>query len=172
MIANRAWRSVAIGTVVGADLVVLFVSGAAVPGFVPFVVGALGVVTAWALAAPGGWGPFALLVVQVLGIGTTAEVPSTVAAWVLVAAAAAAVVLTHLALTLMGSWPRRADLPPETARRWAVQAAALVWVAIGAAAVGALATLTPVGWASWLAAAGLCLVAGLTWQVRAATRRG
>jgi hypothetical protein len=53
-----------------------------------------------------------------------------------------------------------------------VQAAALVWVAIGAAAVGALATLTPIGWASWLAAAGLCLVAGLTWQVRAATRRG
>ncbi len=55
--------------------------------------------------------------------------------------------------------------------RWGGQAAALVWTAIGAALLGALATTTPLGWAPWIGAAGLCLVAGTVWQVRARTRR-
>lgn len=172
MIRNRTWRAVALGTVLGADLVVLLVAGAALPAFVPFALVALVLTTPWALARPGGWGPLALVVAQVLCVGAVGASPSTAAGWALAAAAAAAVVLTHLALTLLGSWPRRVDLPRETVRRWAVQAAALVWVAIGAAGVGALATLTPLGWAPWLGAAGLALVAGLTWQVRAMTRRG
>ena len=85
---------------------------------------------------------------------------------------ASAVVLTHLALTLLGSWPARADLPRATALRWGGQAAALVWVAIGAALLGALATTTPLGWAPWIGAIGLGLIAGTVWQVRVNTRKG
>ena len=52
------------------------------------------------------------------------------------------------------------------ALRWGGQAAALVWTAIGAALLGALVTATPLGWAPWLGAIALGLVAGTVWQVR------
>ena len=170
MIPNRTWRAAATGTVLGADLLVLLVAGAALPSFVPFALVPLGVATVWALQRPLGWGPFALLVVQVLTVASPTAGPRSVVAWVLTAASATAVLVTHLALTLLGSWPRRADLPGETARRWLLQAAALVWVGVAAAGVGVAATSTPQGWAPWVAAVALGLVAGLAWQLRSATR--
>lgn len=171
MIRNRTWRRAMVGTVVGADVVVLLVATTALPGFVPFALGALLAGTIWALARPGGWGAFALVVVQVLCVSVPGGRPESLLDWGLAAAAGSAVVLTHLALTLLGSWPGRADLPRATALRWASQAAALVWAAIGAALLGALATGTPLGWAPWIGAVGLGLVAATVWQVRAHTRR-
>jgi hypothetical protein len=171
MIRNRTWRRAMVGTVLVADLVVLLVAGAVLPGFVPLALGVLVVTTWWALARPAGWGAFALVVVQVLCATVPGGRPSSLVDWALAAAAGSAVVLTHLALTLLASWPRRADLPRATVLRWGGQAAALVWTAIGAALLGALATTTPLGWAPWIGAAGLGLVAGTVWQVRARTRR-
>ncbi|GAA4407941.1 hypothetical protein GCM10023168_24610 [Fodinibacter luteus] len=172
MIPHRTWRAAVVAAVAGADLVVLLVAGTSLPGFLPFLLPVLAVATLWAVARPSGWGPFALVVVQVLGVGATGSPLDTVAGWALAAAAGAAVVVTHLALTLLGSWPRRADLPHGTARRWSLQAAALVWVAVAAAGAGALAAATPQGWAPWLGAVALALVAGLLWQLRARTRPG
>lgn len=171
MIRNRTWRRAMVATVVGADVVVLLVSGAALPGFVPFALVALLAGTLWALARPSGWAAFTLVLLQVGCIGIPGARPESALAWLLAAAAGAAVVLTHLALTLLASWPVRVDLPRATVVRWAGQAAALVWTAIGAALLGALATSTPLGWAPWLGAAGLALVAATVWQVRAGTRR-
>ena len=118
MIRNRTWRRALVATVLGADLVVVLVAGAHLPGFVPFAVGALVVGTLWALARPGGWGAFALIVIQVLTVGVPGGVPTSLTDWAMAAAAGSAVILTHLALTLLGSWPARADLPRATALRW------------------------------------------------------
>jgi hypothetical protein len=172
VIPNRTWRAWAVGAVLGADGLTLLVAGSAEPSFLPFALGVLAVVTLWALRRPAGWGAFTLVLVQVLVIAVPTVQPRTALAWVLTAASAAAVLLTHLALTLLGSWPRRADLPRATARRWLVQAAALVWVGVAAALVGLVASSTPPAWIPWLAALALALVAGLAWQLRAATRRG
>jgi len=171
MIRNRIWRRAMVGTVLVADVVIVLVGGAGLTGFVPFALGALALATWWALVRPGGWGPFALVVVQVLCATVPAVTPTTLVQWALAAAAGSAVVLTHLALTLLGSWPARADLPRATALRWGGQAAALVWTAIGAALLGALATSTPLGWAPWIGAIALGLVAGTVWQVRVNTRK-
>jgi len=171
MIRNRTWHRLLTGAVVGADVVILLVAGAGVTGFLPFALGALALASWWALARPAGWGAFTLLVVQVLCAAVPGGAPATLVQWALAAAAGSAVILTHLALTLLGSWPARADLPRETALRWGGQAAALVWAAIGAALLGALATATPLGWAPWIGAVGLGLVAGTVWQVRVKTRR-
>lgn len=171
MTANRTWHRAMVGTVLVADLVILLVAGAALTGFVPFALGALVLGTWWALASPGGWGAFTLVVLQVLCATVPAGAPTTVVQWALAAAAGAAVVLTHLALTLLASWPARADLPRATALRWGGQAAALVWTAIGAALLGALASRTPLGWAPWIGAIGLGLIAGTVWQVRLNTRK-
>ena len=171
MIPAGTWRRAAAGTVLAADLVVLLVAGAGIPGFVAIAVAVLGVTTGWALARPGGWGAFALLLAQVLCVAVPGAVPEDVVDWALAAAAASAVLATHVALTLLGSWPARADLPHETARRWALQTASLVWAGIAAAAVGAVASLTPTSWAPWLGAVALALVAAVVWQVRGATRR-
>jgi hypothetical protein len=171
MIRNRTWRRAMVATVVVADVVILLVAGAALSGFLPFALGALVAATWWALARPAGWGAFTLLVLQVLCATVPAGTPETLVQWALAAAAGSAVVLTHLALTLLGSWPVRADLPRATALRWGGQAAALVWTAIGAALLGALATTTPLGWAPWIGAIGLGLVAGTVWQVRVNTRK-
>ena len=171
MIPARTWRRAAAGTVLGADLVVLLVAGSGLPGFVLLALPVLGVATAWALARPGGWAAFALLLAQVLCVAVPGGVPGELLDWALAAASAAAVLVTHVALTLLGSWPPRADLPHDTARRWALQTASLLWAGIAAAAVGAVATLTPMGWAPWLGALALGLVAAVVWQVRGATRR-
>jgi hypothetical protein len=171
MIRNRTWRRAMVGTVLVADVVILLVTGAALTGFLPFALVALVVATWWALARPAGWGAFTLLVVQVLCATVPAGTPQTLVQWALAAATGSAVVLTHLALTLLGSWPVRADLPRATALRWGGQAAALVWAAIGAALLGALATTTPLGWAPWIGAIGLGLIAGTVWQVRVNTRK-
>jgi hypothetical protein len=172
MIHNRTWRRAMVATVLVADLVVLLVAGAGLVGFAPFAFAALALGTWWALARPSGWGAFTLLVVQVLCATVPAGGPTTLVQWALAAAAGSAVILTHLALTLLGSWPVRADLPRATALRWGGQAAALVWAAIGAALLGALATTTPLGWAPWIGAIGLGLIAGTVWQVRVNTRKG
>jgi hypothetical protein len=172
MIRNRTWRAWAVGTVLGADVVVLLLAGASLPSFVFFLVGPLGVATLWALRRPSGWGPLVLLALQVVGLVVPRAQPATVVEWVLTAGSAAAVVATHLALALMGSWPRRADLPPATARRWLMQGATLVWVGIAAAGAGLLATSTPEGWVPWVSALALALVAALAWQLRGATSRG
>ena len=171
MIRNRTWRRAMVGTVLVADVVILLVAGAALTGFLPFALVALAATTWWALARPAGWGAFTLLVVQVLCATVPAGTPQTLVQWALAAATGSAVVLTHLALTLLGSWPVRADLPRATALRWGGQAAALVWTAIGAALLGALATTTPLGWAPWIGAIGLGLIAGTVWQVRVNTRK-
>ena len=171
MIPNRTWRRTAVGTVLAADLVVLLAAGAGLPAFAPIALGVLVVTTLWALAQPGGWGAFALLLAQFLCVAVPGGVPMTVLDWALAAAAAAAVITTHLALTLLGSWPSGADLAPDTARRWVQQAASLVWAGITAAVIGALATRTPEGWGPWLGALALGFVGVLVWQVRAFTRR-
>lgn len=171
MIPALAWRRAAAGTVLVADLVVLLVAGAGLPGFVGLALPVLAVTTAWALARPGGWGALALLLAQLLCVAVPGAVPAGILDWALAAASAAAVLCTHVALTLLGSWPARADLPNDTARRWALQTASLLWAGIAAAGVGAVATLTPMGWAPWLGALALALVAAVVWQVRAATRR-
>ena len=171
MIRNRTWRRTVVATVLGADVVVLLVSGASLPGFIPFALVVLAAGTLWALARPSGWGAFTLVLLQVGCVGVPGASPQTVVEWLLAAAAGAAVVLTHLALTLLASWPVRADLPRATAVRWVGHAAALVWVAIGAALLGAVASATPLGWAPWIAAACLALVAGTVWQLRVGTRR-
>lgn len=171
MIRNRTWRSMAISAVLAADLVVLLVAGSVLPGFVPFALGALLLATVWALRRPSGWGPFALLVVQVLVVAVPGATPDSALGWAFTAGAAAAVVVTHLALTVLGSWPRRADLPRATVARWAGQAAVLVWAGIAAAGLGALATATPMAWGPWLGAVALVFVAVVIWQVRVASRR-
>jgi hypothetical protein len=171
VIPNRAWRRTAVGAVLAADLVVLLAAGAGLAAFAPIALGVLVVTTVWALAQPGGWGAFALLLGQLLCVAVPGGVPTTVLDWALAAAAAAAVVTTHLALTLLASWPAGADLSPDTARRWVLQAASLVWAGIAAAVIGALATRTPMGWGPWLGALALGFVAALVWQVRAFTRR-
>lgn len=172
MIRNSTWHRALVGTVVLADLVVVLIAGAELPAFAPFAVGGLLIGTLWALARPGGWGAFALVLLQALCVGVPGGAPENAVHWALAAAAGSAVIVTHLALTLLGSWPARADLPRATALRWAGQAAALVWTAIGAALLGAVATSTPLGWAPWIGATGLGLIAGSVWQVRANTRRG
>ena len=172
MIRNRTWRRTLVGTVLAADLVLLLVAVAALPAFLPLALGTLVVGTVWGLLRPGGWGGFALVVLQVLTVAVPGGVPRSLLDWALAAAAGSAVVLTHLALTMLASWPARADLPRATAARWGAQAAALVWAAIGAALLGALASGTPLGWAPWLGAIGLVLIAATTWQVRARTHRG
>jgi hypothetical protein len=171
VIPNRTWRGAAVGTVLAADLVVLLVAGAGLPGFIAVALGVLAVATVWGLAQPGGWGAFVLLLVQFLCVGIPGGVPETIRDWALAAASAAAILATHVALTMLATWPRRADLPRETARRWALQTASLLWAGIAAAAVGAVATLTPTGWAPWLGALALGLVAAVIWQVRGLTRR-
>ena len=50
MIPDRTWRRAVTGGVLLADLLVLFVSGAALPGFVPFALAVL----AWAPGGPTG----------------------------------------------------------------------------------------------------------------------
>jgi len=172
MIRNRTWHRAMIGTVLVADVVIVLVGGAALPGFLPFAIGTLVIATWWALARPAGWGAFTLVVAQVLCATVPGDAPTTLLQWALAAAAGSAVILTHLALTLLASWPARADLPRATALRWGAHAAALVWVAIGAALLGTLATTTPLGWAPWIAAIGLGLIAGTVWQLRANTRKG
>lgn len=171
MIRNRTWHRAMVATIVIADGVILLVAGAGLTGFLPFALGALVLATWRALTQPGGWGAFALLVVQVLCASVPGGAPTTVVHWALAAAAGSAVILSHLALTLLASWPARADLPRATALRWAGQGAALVWAAIGAALLGALATTTPLGWAPWIGATGLGLISGTVWQVRVNTRR-
>ena len=42
---------------------------------------------------------------------------------------------------------------------------------LGLALLGALATSTPLGWAPWIGAVGLGLIAATVWQVRAHTRK-
>ncbi len=172
MIPSRAWRRAMVGTILVADVVILLVAGVGAAALVPFALGVLALGTWWALARPGGWGAFALVLLQVLCATVPAGAPTSWVQWALAAATGSAVVLTHLALTLLGSWPVRADLPRATALRWGGQAAALVWTAIGAALLGALATTTPLGWAPWIGATALGLVAGTVWQVRATTSRG
>jgi hypothetical protein len=170
MIRNRTWRSAVVAAVLGADLVVLLVAGSVLPGFVPFALGALALATLWAVRRPSGWGAFTLLVVQVLVAAVPGATPGSLLDWAFTAAAAASVVVTHLALAMLGSWPRRVDLPRATATRWAAHAAYLVWAGIAAAGVGALATATPMSWGPWLGAVALLFVAAVIWQVRAATR--
>jgi hypothetical protein len=171
MIPSRVWRRAMVATIVLADLVILLVAAVGVAAFVPFAAVVLALGTWWALVRPGGWGAFTLVVLQVLCATVPGGAPQSWAQWGLAAAAGCAVLLTHLALTLLGSWPVRAALPRETALRWGGQAAALVWTAIGAALLGALATATPLGWAPWIGAVGLALIAGAVWQVRVNTRR-
>src|SRR4029077_7195252 len=130
MIRNRTWHRAMVGTVLVANCVILLVAGAALPGFLPFALVALVLATWWALARPAGWGAFTLVVAQVLCATVPGGAPTTLLQWALAAAAGSPVILTHLALTLLGSGPARADLPRATALRWGAHAAALVWVAI------------------------------------------
>ena len=117
MIRNTTWRRAMLATVLVADVVILLDAGAGLPGFLPFALVALVIASWWALASPAGWGAFTLVVVQVLCATVPGGAPETLVQWALAAATGSAVVLTHLALTLLGSWPVRADLPRATARQ-------------------------------------------------------
>ncbi len=168
MIPARRWRRVAATVVVVADLVVLGVVASLLTGLVPFVaVGLLGA-TVWGLWRPGGWGAFALVLSQALGVAVAGHSPTTTVDWALACVAAIAVCATHLALSLLAAWPVRAALPTATAWRWARQAAFLAWAAIAAAGLGALASATPTGLGPWILAAGLALVAAVTAHLRLA----
>jgi hypothetical protein len=171
MIRNQTWRRATLAAVLAADVVILFVVGALLPPFLPLALGVLVVATPLGLLRPGGWGALVLVLCQVLCVGVPGGAPESVLDWTLAAASGAAVVVTHLSLSIRASWPIRADLPRETVVRWARHTAYLVWVGIAAAAVGAVAMLTPVALGPWLGALALVLVGGLVWQVRAATRR-
>lgn len=157
--------------VVIADLVVLGVAGALLPGLLIIAAVLLAAVTTWGLLRPGDWGGFVLVLAQVGLMVLAGSPPETLGDWVLATAAAVAVCATHLALSLLAAWPVRAALPTATALRWLSQAAFLAWAAILAAVLGAVATTTPLGAGPWVLAAGLALLAGVTVPLHRASHR-
>lgn len=170
MIPATRWRRAAAAIVIVADVVVLGVVATLLAPLIPFVaVGLIGA-TAWGVWRPGGWGAFALVLWQALGVAVAGRSPTTTLEWALASVAAIAVCATHLALSLLAAWPVRAALPTATAWRWARQAAFLAWAAIAAAALGASAAATPTALGPWLVAAALALVAGVTAHLRLAGR--
>jgi hypothetical protein len=173
MIPATRWRRAAGGAVVAADLVLVLLGGAVLPGFVPYAVVLLAGATFWGLLRPGGWGGFALVLAQVLAIGVPRGVPATVGEWGVAVVSATAILLTHLALALLAAWPAGAALPRETAARWLRQGGGLVLTAVGAGALGVAGTSTPVAWGPWLLAVALVLLAavGATLWAGAARRR-
>ncbi len=160
MIPARRWRRTAVGVVVAADVVLVLLGAAALPGFVPFAVPVLVGATVWGLLRPGGWGALALVVTQVLAVGIPRAAPESLPDWALAAVAAAAVLVTHLALALLAAFPPGAALPVPTLRRWARQAGLLGTLGGVAAGVGLLAGSTPAAWGPWVLAAAFLLRRG------------
>ncbi len=170
-VPSRVWRGTATGVVVLAGVVVVLAGGSSIAAFVPFSGGAVLVATVWALRRPGGWGALALLVVQILAATVPWGVPDSALDWALAAAAATAVLATHLCLALLAAWPVRADLPRATLVRWVGQGAVLTLVGVAAALGGALATRTPVSWGPVVATLALLALSALAWTVSLAARR-
>ncbi|WP_377643607.1 hypothetical protein [Oryzobacter terrae] len=170
-VPSRVWRGAATGVVVLAGVAVVLAGGSSIAAFVPFSGGAVLVATIWALRRPGGWGPTALLVVQLLAATVPWGVPDSALDWALAAAAATAVLATHLSLALLAAWPVRADLPRATLARWVGQGAALTLVGVVAALGGALATRTPVSWGPVVGTLALVALSALAWTVSLTARR-
>ncbi|WP_392545072.1 hypothetical protein [Oryzobacter telluris] len=170
-VASRTWRGAAVGVVAAGGVTVVLAGAADLPGFIPYSAIAVLLATLWAVRRPGGWGAFALLVVQVLAATVPWAVPTSLVDWALAAAAATAVVTTHLSLALLAAWPVRAELPRASLDRWVRQGAVLVLVGVVAALVGALASRTPISWGPFVGTLALLLLAALAWTVRLATRR-
>ncbi|MBD3783377.1 MAG: hypothetical protein IE926_10555 [Micrococcales bacterium] len=164
------WRRAALGVVVGADVLVLLVAGVALPGLLPFLVPLLVVATAWALHRPAGWGALTLLVLQVVGVGVAREAPVSLTDWALAAVTGAAVVGTHLALSMLAAYPPGAALPDAAVRRWVTQGFVVATVGGIAAGIGVVGSSTPAGAGPWVLAAAFLLVAGTAALVWRATR--
>lgn len=173
MIAATRWRRATLAAIVGADVLLLLLVAGDLPGFLPFLLPVLAGATLWALGRPGGWGAFALVLVQAVGLGVGRGAPETVADWAAAALGAVAVLLTHLACSLRATWPPGASLPRATALRWARQAVGLALTAVAGAVVAASVTATPWQWAPWSLAGGLVLLAvvGATFWAGAGRRR-
>ena len=171
MIPATRWRRVAQGVVVAATVLVALSGAALHPELLPLAAGPLALATWWAVRRPGGWGPLALLVVDVFHLAVTRGAPETVTDWALAAVCGAALLATQLACALLAAWPPRAALPTATARRWLTQGGVLAAATGAAAVVGVLGTATPVSWRPWVGAAALGLVGVVAVQVNAATRR-
>lgn len=170
-VPSRVWRGTATGIVVLAGVVVVLAGGSSIASFLPFSAPAVLVATVWALRRPGGWGPLALVVVQVLAATVPWGVPDSALDWALAAAAGTAVLATHLCLALLAAWPVRADLPRATLARWVGQGAVLTLVGVAAALGGAVATRTPVSWGPVVATLALLALSVLAWTVSLSTRR-
>ncbi|NHA67282.1 hypothetical protein [Phycicoccus flavus] len=162
MTPARTWRRAAGGLVVLADVLVLLVAAAELPGLLPFSAPLLAAATFWALRRPGGSAGLALLALQALTLVVARSAPVTVTDWALAALSGTAVLLAHTCLSLLAAWAPGAGLPRATLRRWSGQAGVLAALGGAVAAVGALATATPQGWWAWTAAAALALLATTT----------
>ena len=171
-IPSRRWRRTVAGVVCLAGAVAVLAGGSATVGVIAFTAVPVALVTVWALRAPAGWGALTLVVVQALAALVPWGVPRTVVDWALAAAVGCAVLATHLCLSLLAAWPVRADLPRPTAARWMRQGAVLSLLTVLGAALGLIASTTPVAWGPFLAAGALLVLAALAWAVRIATRRG
>ena len=169
-VASRTWRGAALAVVVAAGVTVVLAGAADLPGFIPYSALVVLLATLWAVRRPGGWGALALLVAQVLAATVPWAAPTSLVDWALAAAAATAVVTTHLSLALLAAWPVRAELPRPTLDRWVGQGAVLVLVGLGAALAGGLASRTPVSWGPFVGTLALLLLAALAWTVRLTTR--
>jgi hypothetical protein len=157
---------------VAADLVLVLLGGAVLPGFVPYAALLLAGATFWGLMRPGGWGGFALVLAQILAVGIPRGVPETVGEWGVAVVSAAAILVTHLSLALLAAWPAGAALPRESAARWLRQGGWLVLTAVGAGGLGVAGTSTPISWGPWLLAVALVVLAGVGATLWAgATRR-
>ncbi|PKW28037.1 hypothetical protein [Phycicoccus duodecadis] len=171
MIPATLWRRLARGTVVASDVLVLLVAMAELPGALKIAGPLLAGATVWALLAPASWGALVLLALQALVLATSRTVPASVTDWSLAALGATLLLVTHLALSLLAAWPPGAMLPRSTAARWARQTGVLAALGGGCAALGLLASRTPVGWGPWVGAVALLAVAGTAALLRAAAGR-
>ena len=171
MTPGGRWRRVSAGVVLLADAVVVGLSAPVSPATLAVSALAVLVATGWALWRPGGWGALALVTAQVWLVGARG-VPVDVVDWALAALLAAVVLVTHVVLALLAAWPPGAGLPRETLVRTAGQTGALATLGGVAAAVGAVASFTPLGWDAWLAAAAVLLAAVVAAQLAVRARRG
>ena len=172
MIRNRTWRRTMVGTVVGADVVILLVAAAALPGFVPF-----------AARGPARWARCGR------SPGPAGGVPSPCSCSRCSPPASPA---ARPSRSCTGRWP------PPPGRRWSSPTSRSPCSGPGRCAPtsrarrrcagrvrrprwsgrrsvrpcsGRWPPATPLGWAPWVGAIALALIAGTVWQVRANTRK-
>jgi hypothetical protein len=166
VIPARRWRGLALAAVVAADLVVVLVVTLASPDVTLLAAPLLLAFTVRAAFAPEGWAPHLLVLTQVGGYAMAVTAPGTALDWAAAALTALAVLGTHLCLSLLAAWPRRAALPTATAQRTATAFAVLGSLAVLGGLVAALVQRTPDTWAAWLVPLAVAAVATLLWALR------